>query len=230
MPRVLTPASLTILLCLSAAATPSTAESFLERMARQAAETAARKATDKIMNGDVSDAAKPKKAEDDPQVGQVLKPKPRAANASAPAPAPPPIAAAPPKTQISAPGKIVISADIKAQKEAFDEFGRVSCNDCEGGRSYDSWAQRFFGGELAGEYNGWAKKLGNLKVGDRLTWRGQQSRGSLTVISETPVDGFRCKQITYRLDKGSTQAERPGLVCWGKLNEYAASDSWVEVY
>lgn len=227
----------TLALCLSVISTPVLAESFLERLARQTAEKAAQKAADKVMNGGDS-ASKNKKSdapepEDDPQEGQVLKPKPRAGNAptsqAAKPPAPTPTAPPAPKAK-TYPGAITISDDIKAKKAAFDAFGEVSCDDCEGGRSYDSWAKRFFGGELGGEYNGWAKKLGKMNVGDRLTWKGTASKGMLTVVSENPVEGFRCKQLVYRLDKPKSSAERPGLLCWGKLNEYSASDTWVEVY
>lgn len=229
--------TLTLALCLGAVATPALAESFLERMARQAAEKMAQKAADSVMNGGGSSSdggTKNRETSDDPQAGQVLKPKPRATNTAAiPAPA---SAAAPAVKAKKAPppgvypGTITVGADIKAKKDAFDEFGKVRCNDCEGGYSYDSWTQIFFNGELAGEYNGWAKKLGNLRVGERLTWKGKASNGTLTVVSDSPVEGFRCKHLTYRLDKPNASAERPGLVCWGKLNEYSSNDSWVIVY
>ena len=224
--------TLTLALCLGAAATPVCAESFLEMMARQAAEKAVQKATDRVMNGGASPSNSDRpKGDDDPQAGQVLTPKSRATTTTAPAatatPAKPKKAA---PTPVTYPGTITVSAEIKAKKEAFDEFGKVRCSDCEGGYSYDSWTQIFFNGELAGEYNGWAKKLGKLNVGERLTWKGAESKGTLTVISENPVEGFRCKQLAYRLDKPRGFAERPGLLCWGKLNEYASNDSWVIVY
>ncbi|MBP2161510.1 MULTISPECIES: hypothetical protein [Asticcacaulis] len=229
--------TLTLALCLGTMATPVFAESFLERMAQQAAEKMAQKAADSVMNGGGSSSdggAKNRETSDDPQAGQVLKPKPRATTTAAP-PAPAPTAAPGVKAKKAPPpgvypGTIAVSADIKAKKDAFDEFGKVRCSDCEGGYSYDSWTQIFFNGELAGEYNGWAKKLGNLKVGERLTWKGKASKGTLTVVSDSPVEGFRCKQLTYRLDKPNASAERPGLVCWGKLNEYSSNDSWVIVY
>ena len=229
--------TLTLALCLGAVATPVLAESFLERMARQAAEKMAQKAADTVMSGGGSSSdggTKNRETSDDPQAGQVLKPKPRATNTAAP-PSPAPAAAPAIKAKKAPPpgiypGTINVGAEIKAKKDAFDEFGKVRCSDCEGGYSYDSWTQIFFNGELAGEYNGWAKKLGNLRVGERLTWKGKASNGTLTVVSENPVEGFRCKQLTYRLDKPNSSAERPGLLCWGKLNEYSSSDSWVIVY
>ena len=47
---------------------------------------------------------------------------------------------------------------------------------------------------------------------------------------EGQVNGFRCRKMTYRLERDGKSAERPGLICWGKANEYAGSDSWVGVF
>ncbi|PTQ12146.1 hypothetical protein CLG96_06195 [Sphingomonas oleivorans] len=128
------------------------------------------------------------------------------------------------------PSRMPVADTIKAQIAAFDAFGKVRCASCEGGHAYESWARQAYVSELRGEYNGWAKKLGNLAVGATLPWTSGSAAGVITVRSEGAVNGFRCKQLHYRLTRGSASAERPGLVCWGRLNEYAGSDSWVEVY
>jgi hypothetical protein len=119
------------------------------------------------------------------------------------------------------------SAETKALLTAFDEFGRVACSGCEGGRTYDSWANK--GLKVGSGYGAWDKHLGALNVGQTLDWQGAESKGRITVLSETPVAGFRCKQLKWELFKGAERAERPGLVCWGKMSPYSGSDSWVEV-
>lgn len=128
------------------------------------------------------------------------------------------------------PSQMAVPASVKEQIAAFDAFGKVRCSDCEGGYAYESWAKQAYVGELRGEYNGWAKKLGSLALDAKLPWTSGSSRGVITVASEEPVQGFRCRQLRYVLTRGKASAERPGLVCWGKINQYAGSESWVEVY
>jgi hypothetical protein len=69
-----------------------------------------------------------------------------------------------------------------------------------------------------------------MPVGKVHRWEGAESAGSLTVVREEMVGGFRCRRLQYKLVKGSASAERPGLVCWGYANPYAASEGWNEVY
>jgi hypothetical protein len=126
------------------------------------------------------------------------------------------------------PSDLDFSAELEADKEAFLEFSRVSCTACEGGRSYDAWAQHFV--RLDGSYNAWEKKLGALAMGEAITWKGQQSTGSITVVSEEPVNGWPCKQLKWTLKKPTASAERPGLICNAKASAYAGSDSWTIVF
>ena len=133
-------------------------------------------------------------------------------------------------SSFSRPGDMPIAPEIQAQIDAFDEFGKVDCSECEGGYAYDSWAQLAFASELRGEYGGWEKKLGALEPGQSLEWQGAANAGTLTVSAREQVSGFDCKRLTYRLTRGSESAERPGLLCWGKSSPYAGSDSWVEVF
>jgi hypothetical protein len=240
--------TLALALSLAAMAETASAQGFLERMARQAAEAAAEKAARAAM-GRIAGASgsgeagagsgAPARPADAP--AEVLTPKRRAGTtarttsaipaadaAPAPpsAPAPWPINAGSPDVQ--RPGELEFSAETKALATAFDAFGRVSCSSCEGGRSYDSWARKSL--NLGREFGAWEKKLGGLALGQTLDWTGVESTGRITVVSETPVGGFRCKQLKWELFKGSARAERPGLVCFGYSGSYAGSESWNEVF
>ncbi|WP_296600868.1 hypothetical protein [Phenylobacterium sp.] len=126
------------------------------------------------------------------------------------------------------PSDLRFSPELDAQKKAFVEFGKVRCSDCEGGYSYDAWARQLV--SLDGSYNAFEKKLGGLALGQRLTWKGAQSLGSITVVSEEAVNGWPCKQLKWELKKGQQSAERPGLLCYGKASSYSGSDSWIEVF
>lgn len=126
------------------------------------------------------------------------------------------------RSERRSPWDIEVPASAKSQKDAFVAFGRVRCNDCEGGYGYDSWAQHFV--------KDWNEKLGALGTGQSLQWQGNAARGTVSVLSEEPVDGFRCKQLSWRLAKGSSSVERPGLMCWGRSERYSATESWVQVY
>lgn len=145
-----------------------------------------------------------------------------AQGSSASAPMPAATRAAAGRNDRRSPWDIEAPASAKAQKKAFDDFGKVRCNDCEGGYGYDSWAQHFV--------SGWNEKLGALKSGQSLQWQGNAARGTVKVLSEDPVDGFRCKQLAWTLAKGGASAERPGLMCWGRSERYSATESWVHVY
>lgn len=233
-------------LSLAALAGTASAESFLERMAKQAAQAAAEKAGRAAMakitaSGGSTEAAPgaaaPAARARASQAPEVLTPKPRSGAArTAPAaapeaaqpsgPAPWPVNAGAP--DVERPGELQFSADTKALATAFDAFGRVSCPSCEGGRSYDSWARHSL--KVSGEHGAWDKKLGALGLGQTLDWTGVESKGRITVVSETPVSGFRCKQLKWELFKGAARAERPGLVCFGYSGPYAASESWTEVF
>ena len=121
------------------------------------------------------------------------------------------------------------SAEIKARNAAFDAFGRYDCTECEGGHGFDSWAQQSFAGQLRG-YNAWAEKIGAMAVGDSLPWKGMRANGLLVIASADPVGPFPCKQVHYLLTKDKATAERDGLFCQGRLNQFDAGPSWVEVY
>jgi hypothetical protein len=137
--------------------------------------------------------------------------------------------AAAPTTSFRYPSELPRPAGFEAVKAAFTDFGKVDCSSCEGGFGYDSWPS-FPRDELSGKYNESGKRLGALPVGHVHRWKGAESSGTLTVLAEETVGGFRCKKLQYRLVKGDASADRPGLVCWGYASSFASSEDWNEVY
>jgi hypothetical protein len=128
------------------------------------------------------------------------------------------------------PGLMPVSEEIKAKKEAFDEFGKVHCSDCEGGYDYESWANKFFYNEIRDDRNGWANKLAKMEPGDEIHWQGSENYGTIVMRTRERIGGFDCKTYGWVLEKGASSAHRDGLLCWGKASDFSANDSWVEVY
>lgn len=127
------------------------------------------------------------------------------------------------------PSRMTIPDDWKTAKAAYDAFGKVSCTGCEGGYTFAGWPD-WPRDEFSGKYNGAETRLSRLPVGHVHRWSSNGFAGTLTVDGEEQVNGFRCRKMTYRLEKGGKSAARPSLICWGKANEYAGSDSWVGVF
>jgi hypothetical protein len=158
---------------------------------------------------------------------------PRADGGSEPGEASPPApeAAPPPPSapKASLPSDIKPSDAVAQQKQAFLEFSRYDCSDCEGGRGYDAWARQIL--DLKGEH-AFEDKVGALAVGASLEWQGKASDGALSVASEGDVEGLRCKKVHYMLMRRSDHqlAERDGLFCFGKPDRYVTEERWVEVY
>ena len=134
------------------------------------------------------------------------------------------------ETVYKRPGLMPVSDEIKAKKEAFHEFGKVSCSDCEGGYDYESWANKYFYNEIHEDRNGWANKLAKMEPGDEIHWQGSENYGTITMRAQERIGGFDCKTYGWVLEKGSSSAHRDGLLCWGKASDYSANESWVEVY
>lgn len=195
------PAALAAALTLSLAG-EACAQSFLKTLARQAAAAA------------VQQAAQPSTSAGD-----------EAAPTDAAVPAAP---AQRPKSRPKTLADIARPADAPERKRAFEAFSRVRCNDCEGGYAYDAWAKHHV--KVGYEYNAFENKIGGLALGEAVTWQGAASRGSITVVGEDPVDGFRCKQLKWALVKGAERAERDGLYCFGYAGPSSGAETWVEMY
>lgn len=127
------------------------------------------------------------------------------------------------------PSRMPIPSEWQAAKAAYEEFGKVKCFGCEGGYAYSGWPD-WPRDEYSGKYGGAETRLSRLPIGHVHRWSSNGFAGSLTIVGEETVNGFRCRKMRYRLEKGSTSAERPSLICWGKANQYAGSDSWVGVF
>jgi hypothetical protein len=157
---------------------------------------------------------------------------PRAVRGGAPRAEAPGVRASAPATtttRVEYPSDLPKPAGFEAVKAAFDQFGKVRCPSCEGGYGYDSWPS-FPRDPETGKSNGGPGALGRLPIGHVLQWQGAEAKGTLTIVAEKMVGGFRCRTLQYRLVKGNASAERPGLTCWGYSGPFAGSESWNEVY
>lgn len=137
-------------------------------------------------------------------------------------------AAAPPKAPAYIDG-LKAPAEVEAKKAAYNKFGEVSCSDCEGGIDFDG-RPKFPYDQFSGQYGERAKRAGSWSIGHVHRWQGKASTGTLTVLREENVDGFRCRRLEYRLMKGSASASRPGLICWGLANRSSEIENWHEIY
>ena len=148
-----------------------------------------------------------------------------AAASTAHAAGPQPINLGDPK--LKRPGQMKFDPALEAQKDAFRKFGEVSCNDCEGGKSFDTAANKFL--NLRDMY-AFDSALGALDVGQSLNWRGRGSVGRITATSAEAVGPFACKQLRWELTRGKETRSRDGLVCLGKSNPDADNERWLEVF
>jgi hypothetical protein len=148
-----------------------------------------------------------------------------AAASAAHAAAPQPINLGDPK--LKRPGQLKFDPSVEAQAAAFRKFGEVSCNDCEGGVSFDTAAKKFLGLRDMWAFD---SALGGLAVGQSLNWRGHAGVGKITAVSADAVGPFPCKQLRWELTRGKETRTRDGLVCLGKSNPDADNDRWLEVF
>jgi hypothetical protein len=130
---------------------------------------------------------------------------------------------------IAYPSRMPIPEEWKAAKQAYEEFGKVRCSDCEGGYAYSGWPS-WPRDEFDGKYNADQTRLSRLPIGHVHRWSANGFAGTLTVNGEEEHHGFKCRRMTYRLEKDGRNAERPGLMCRGRQNEYAGSENWVGVF
>lgn len=119
--------------------------------------------------------------------------------------------------------------DVEAKKAEYNKFGEVSCDDCEGGIELDG-RPTFPFDEFSGRYNERAKRAGNWPIGYVHRWQGRASKGTLTLMSEERVDGFQCRRLEYRLERGGSSVSRPGLICLGLANSSSDVENWHEIY
>ena len=215
---------LTAALCIGALASvsPSSAAaqgSFLKNLARQAAAAA-------IQNAAQAPAQAGAAAETQAALVDVAEDHPPSEEAPATGPAPWPVNLG--SRTVTSPAALEFSPETNAAKEAFLEFSKFRCNDCEGGYAYDAWAQHYV--KVGYEYNAFQNKVGGLAMGQSITWTGAAATGSITVVGETPIKGWRCKQLKWELKKGAQRAERPGLYCVSPASASSTKENWMEVF
>ncbi|MBU1374346.1 MAG: hypothetical protein KKE02_21740 [Alphaproteobacteria bacterium] len=208
-----------------ALAGPAAAQSgFLKNLARQAAAAAIQNAAQPRPAAAPAAEAQGVEAEAEAEPSQQYAAAETTAPMSGPAPWPINVGA----RTVKYPSDLAFSPELEADRKAFVEFSKVKCNDCEGGYSFDAWAQQIV--RLDGSYKAWEKKLGGLALGETISWKGAQSTGTITVVGEEAVGDWPCKQLKWTLKKPQASAERPGLICYGKAGRYDGAESWTIVF
>ncbi|MEW5684681.1 MAG: hypothetical protein AB1942_07170 [Pseudomonadota bacterium] len=214
----------TLAVCLAG---PAAAQSFLKSLAREAAQRAAAAAIAGSANkGQQQSQQQDTTASDDDGGGSAPAPQAEAVEEATSGPAPWPVNAG--SAKVKYPGELKFSAELEQQKKDFVEWSKVRCNDCEGGYHYDAWAQHFI--RTDGSWNAWEKKLGAMAMGESVTWKGNKANGSITVVGETPIKDWSCKQLEWKLVRGAESVTRPGLVCMTYGSSYSGSQTWNTVF
>lgn len=197
------------------------AQGFLKRLADRAVEKVeqnAEKLADDIINGSAN-PRQDKSSDDEAPVPVQTSQESASAQAR-------PAGSAPKARYIDS---LKTPPDVEAKKAEYNKFGEVSCNDCEGGIELDGRPSFPFD-EFSGRYNERAKRAGSWPVGYVHRWQGRASKGMLTVMAEERVDGFPCRRLEYRLERGGASVSRPGLICLGLANSLSDVENWHEIY
>jgi hypothetical protein len=205
---------------LLATANVAQAQGLLKRLADRAVEKI-EQAAEKIADDAINGSARPREAAGvDEEAPAPRQDAPAATSASV---------SPPPATKARYIDSLKTPPDIEAKKAEYNKFGEVSCNDCEGGVEL-AGRPTFPFDEFSGKYNERAKRAGSWPVGHTHRWQGKGSAGTLTVTSEERVEGFRCRRLEYRLERGGASANRPGLICFGLANSSSEVENWHEIY
>ena len=201
------------------AASPASAQSWLERAARGAASNVAQGAVSSLLDARPERTAEPEPEEDEeaPQRPVVRGPAMTFADPS-------PVNYS---SDLRGPYQLEFSSEQEGAESVFDAFNAVPCDDCEGGRSYDSWIKHHV--SSVSDLGALERRIGEMTVGEAIRWDGASgARLALTVIGESPVGDWPCKQVRWSSERGQESAERLGLFCFGKRGDYLG-DGWVEV-
>lgn len=210
-------------------ASPASAQSWIERAARGAAENAARGAVTSLLEARPERTPQPDReeaaAEAEAEAETVEAPR-------RPAVRGPALTFAEPSpvnysSDLRGPYQLEFSPEQEAAEARFDAFNVVPCHDCEGGRAYDSWIKHHVS-SVSG-LGALERRIGEMAVGEAIRWDGSSgARLALTVIGDSPVGDWPCKQVRWSSERGQESAERLGLFCFGKRGDYLG-DGWVEV-
>lgn len=216
--------ALLVAAALSASAAPASAQSLLERAARGAGQAVAEGAAREAVAGLFGRRERPAASGAETDV-------PRGADAPAVEAAavagfadPAPVNYSP---SLPGPYRLEFAPELQSAERAFDEFNAVACDDCEGGRSYDSWIRHHV--PEVQPMRALENRVGEMAIGEAIRWSGTSgAQLALTVIGDAPVGDWPCKQVRWSSERDSRSAERLGLFCYGKRGDYLG-DGWVEV-
>lgn len=204
------------------APTVVSAQDWLGRLTRSAAETAAQGVVNNAVSGAVnggrqgSPPPSPQPAAAPPPARQRQEPQIAPASSFAD---PAPINYT---TAMRNPNDMRFGPEHEAAKKAYEDFGKIDCDDCEGGYAYETWI-RHARPELKG-FRVLENRIGGMAIGESLEWTGGRgARYALTVIGAQPVGAWPCKQVKWTGDRGPAHAERMGLFC--QLN-----NNWMDVF
>ena len=203
---------------------PAHAQGFLKRLADRALDKVEQKAEEVVSgamqgSGHASEDAPAQDAE--PQAASEM---PQLGSKSAAEP----VRAAKP-TAVKYVSDLRTPPEVDAAKAEYNKFGEASCRACEGGIELDG-RPTFPYDQYSGKYNERAARAGSWPIGHVHRWQGKEAAGTLTVKAEERIDGFRCRQLEYKLVKGQATATRPGLICFGLGNSSSEEEKWHEIY
>lgn len=217
------------LLALSGSA-PASAQSFLDGLARRAADRLAEAAASRVeetvtgaMTGAAAGPDQPETASGAPapSTSAPARPARRAEPAAIPSgPAPWPTNAG----QVTYTGDLEFAPVYQQELDALEAFSAVRCTGCEGGYFYDHW----FTSRFAREQGGVGGVVSRLAIGESISWRGEESNGRIEVTGDAPVGEFPCRQVLYIQTKGDQEARAHGLFCEGRSHSFAAT-MWDQV-
>jgi hypothetical protein len=118
-------------------------------------------------------------------------------------------------------------ARAQEEKKAFVEASKVRCTSCEGGYSYDAWANKFVGKTV--EKRNFLELLQSLQIGQVVRWKGERYHGAVEATGNHAIGTTPCKQYHWTLFDGKTAiAQRDGLLCEYKA-PYSTKAEWHEV-
>lgn len=200
---------------------PATAQSFLDGLARRAADRVAAAAAERLegaarATSDSVGGGGDRRSEVRAGGEAAAAPEPAALRGPAPWPLNP--------AEATYTGDLEFDPSDEARKQGLHEFAKVACTECEGGYSFDSWIAHHTDLDV----DAVAARVGSLEVGQSLSWTGIEASGRLEVVSDTPVGPFPCKQVRTVMTRGEATYEAPGLYCFGQSHAYARA-MWVEV-
>lgn len=200
-------------LCLAVTAalaigSPALAQDFLgglaRGLARSSAEAVADRAAQAVTQPRPSTGSAPASTSA-PVVGASQAPSSQ--SAASPVPHPIPTNLSP---TLRTPGEFKFSQADEDAKKAFEDFGKIPCNSCEGGFSFDTWPEH----QIPGMFGKVFGHLWGLSVGESLRWTGSGGGAyAITIASDHPVNGFPCKQLDYTGHRDEQSAGYRGLIC-----------------